>query len=276
MGYKTILVHVSAGARCFARVEMAVKLAKQFDAALVALHALFPFTPPGYVMIQMGPEVIAAQKKAAMAFMEETEKSLRKRTAALESTGIEWRHAISDPCDALCAQAKYADLVVVGQSVPEDPSGTPHDLPERLVLSAGRPVLIVPSIGSFPTLGQNILVAWNASREATRAVTEAIPLLKQAGKVHVMTVDPGHGAQHKDTGKEIADYLAHHGVKVTMHRSPGGEIDIGNELLSRAADLSADLIVMGGYGHSRLREWVLGGVTRTILESMTVPVLMSH
>jgi nucleotide-binding universal stress UspA family protein len=144
------------------------------------------------------------------------------------------------------------------------------------VLAAGRPVVILPSVGTFATLGRRILVAWNPSREATRAVTDAIPLLRLADLVHVMAVNPKATEHGTVAGADIGLYLARHGVRVEIKTDHGAEIDVGNELLSRAADLDADLIVMGGYGHSRLKEWVLGGATRTILESMTVPVLMSH
>jgi nucleotide-binding universal stress UspA family protein len=242
------------------RLDLAIKLAMKYDASLVALHALSPFIAQGYIMDQMGQEVIAAQKKAATELIAKTEEGLRKHTSSLDFENIEWLSSFDEPLDAMCAHAKYADLVVIGQSDPSDDSGTQLDFPQRLILSAGRPVLIFPKIGSFSTVGKNIIVAWNASREATRAVTDAIPLLKRA----------------ENPGTEIANYLAQHEVNVDVLRNPGGRIDIGNELLSRAADISADLIVMGGYGHSRLREWVLGGATRTILESMTIPVLMSH
>ena len=152
----------------------------------------------------------------------------------------------------------------------------PQIFPERLVLAAGRPVLILPSAGRFPNIGARILVAWDASREATRAVTDAIPMLRLANTVHVMTVNPKHGEHGHVAGADIGFYLARHGVRVEIKTDHGAEIDVGNELLSRAADLDVDLIVMGGYGHSRLKEWVLGGATRTILESMTAPILMSH
>jgi len=172
--------------------------------------------------------------------------------------------------------ARYADLVLIGQTDASDDSKVPTDFPERLVLAAGRPVLILPAVGKFATIGKRILIAWNPSREATRAVTDAIPLLQRADNVHVMAVNPKAGEHGSVPGADIGLYLARHGVRVDVKTDHGAEIDVGNELLSRAADLDADLIVMGGYGHSRLKEWVLGGATRTILESMTAPVLMSH
>jgi len=276
MSYKTILVHIDPGKRCSVRVDVAIRLAQQHDAHLVALHALAPFEPPGYVMAEMGPAIIEVQKRAGAAEMARTEGEFSKQASAAGLRNVEWRTAVDDPVEAMTLHARYADLVVIGQTDPSDGSNIAADFPERLVLAAGRPVLILPSAGRFPTIGKRILVAWNPSREATRAVTDAIPLLRLAHNVHVMAVNPRHGEHGNVPGADIGLYLARHGVRVEVKSDHGAEIDVGNELLSRAADLDADLIVMGGYGHSRLKEWVLGGATRTILESMTAPVLMSH
>lgn len=276
MSYKTILVHIDPGKRCSARVEVAIRLARQHDAHLVALHALAPFEPPGYVMAEMGPAIIEAQRRVAATEMARTEAEFTKQASAAGLRNIEWRTAIDDPVEAMTLHARYADLVVIGQAESSDDSHIAADFPERLVLAAGRPVLVLPSVGSFATIGKRILVAWNPSREATRAITDAIPLLRLADNVHVMAVNPKAGEHGTVPGADIGLYLARHGVRVEIKTDHGAEIDVGNELLSRAADLDADLIVMGAYGHSRLKEWVLGGATRTILESMTAPVLMSH
>ncbi|MBE0622113.1 MAG: universal stress protein [Burkholderiales bacterium] len=276
MNYKTILVHIDSGKRCPVRVEVAIRLAQQHDAHLVALNALPPFEPPGYVMAEMGPAILDTQKHAAAAEMARTEREFNNQASAAGLRNVEWRTAIDDPVDAMTLHARYADLVVIGQTDRADGSNMAANFPERLVLSAGRPVLILPSVGSFATIGKRILVAWNATREATRALTDAIPMLRLAETVNVMAVNPRRGEHGKVPGADIGLYLARHGVRVEVKTDQGAEIDVGNELLSRAADLDSDLIVMGGYGHSRLKEWVLGGATRTILESMTAPVLMSH
>jgi len=276
MSYKTILVHIDPGKRCATRVEVAIRLAQKHNAHLVALHASAPFEPPGYVLAEMGPAIIEAQKHATAAELARTESEFVKQTSAAGLRSAEWRTAVDDPVDAMTLHARYADLVVIGQGEISDGSNIAADFPARLVLAAGRPVLILPCVGKFATLGKRVLVAWNASREATRAVTDAIPLLQLAETVHVMAVNPSPGEHGKVPGADIGLYLARHGVRVDVKTDHGAEIDVGNELLSRAADLDADLIVMGGYGHSRLKEWVLGGATRTILESMTAPVLMSH
>ncbi|HUW39128.1 MAG TPA: universal stress protein [Rhodocyclaceae bacterium] len=276
MGYKTILVHIDPGKRCAVRVDAAIRLAREQDAHLVGLYAAAPFEPPGYVLAEMGAAIVEAGKRAVAEAMARAESEFTKQTTAAGMSNIEWRTAIADPVDAMALHARYADLVVIGQADTSDGSTTPADFPERLVLTAGRPVLIMPSVGSFPTIGKRILVAWSLTREATRAVTDAIPLLRLADQVHVMAVNPRPDEHGEVPGADIGLYLARHGVQVQIKTDQGAEIDVGNELLSRAADLDVDLIVMGGYGHSRLTEWVLGGATRTVLTSMTAPVLMSH
>jgi len=276
MSYKTILVHVDPGKRCSARIQVAINLARQHDAHLVALHVLAPFEPPGYVLAEMGPAIIESQQRVAAHEIARSEGEFNKLVSAAGLRNVEWRTAMDDPVDAMTLHARYADLVVIGQADAADGSHVTADFPARLVLAAGRPVLIMPSVGSFSTVGKRILVAWHPSREATRAVTDAIPMLRLADTVHVMAVNPKAGEHGTVAGADIALYLARHGVRVEVKSDHGAEIDVGNELLSRAADVDADLIVMGGYGHSRLTEWVLGGATRTILESMTAPVLMAH
>ena len=276
MSYKTILVQIDPGKRAPVRVEVAIRLARQYDAHLVALHALVAFDPPGYVAAEMGPAILEAQRFVAATDMARTEVGFTKQVSAAGLRSVEWRTAVDDPVAAMTLHARYADLVVIGQTDVSDGSHVSKDFPERLVLGAGRPVLILPNVGSFATLGKRVLVAWNSSREATRAVTDAIPFLRLADTVHVMAVNPKAGEHGTVAGADIGLYLARHGVRVEVKTDHGAEVDVGNELLSRAADLDADLIVMGGYGHSRLKEWVLGGATRTILESMTAPVLMSH
>lgn len=276
MSYKTILVQIDPGKRCALRVEVAIRLAQQHDAHLVGLHVVAPFEPPGYVLAEMGPAIIDAQKRSTAAEIARSEIEFTKQAEKAGIRNAECRAAIDDPVEAMTLHARYSDLVVIGQADASDGSNVATDFPERLVLAAGRPVLVLPSVGNFSSIGARILVAWNASSEATRAVTDAIPLLQRAEKVHVMAVNPRKREHGSVPGADIGLYLARHGVRVEVKTDHGAEIDVGNELLSRAADLDADLIVMGCYGHSRLKEWVLGGATRTILESMTAPVLMSH
>ena len=276
MSYKTILVHIDSGKHSEKRLEVAIKLASKYDAYLVGLYVFSPYIPPGYIMAQMGEEIEAAQNKIAVESMSRAEKVFRKQTSAAGLDKTEWLTAYDEPVHAMSLHAHSADLVVISQSDSSDNSGVDMDFPERLVLAAGRPVLILPHTGDFPSIGKHILVAWNASQEATRAVSNAIPFLKAADSVCIIAVNSKTGKRDSIQSENMVRYLERLGIRAEAKDCHGVEIDVGNELLSRAADLSADLIVMGCYGHSRLREWVLGGATRTILESMTVPVLMSH
>jgi nucleotide-binding universal stress UspA family protein len=171
--------------------------------------------------------------------------------------------------------------VIVGQAE----SGSPHfafatDLLTTVVLSSGRPLLLIPYIGARDTLGENVLIAWDGSKEATRAVADAMPFLESARHVRVVAVnrerngDPGSDAA--SASARLAAWLAGHGVNAEISCDDIADVGIADWLLSRAADSDCDLIVMGGYGHARVREVVLGGVTRSMLHSMTVPLLMSH
>ena len=275
MGYKTILVHADHSKQSEVYTEAAIHLAKQLGAHLVALYVQDPFYIPGY-LLQAGQEISETQKKFAAEELARTKAVFENQASNIDFNNAEWRSTIDQPVEAVARRARYADLVVVGQRDPADESAMAKDFPAQLVLAAGRPVLILPYTGSFLNIGSRILIAWNGSREAARAITDALPLLKTADKVHLMAIYPKHSGLGDIPVDDIVQYLVRHSIQVEVSTDHVANIDVGNALLSRAADLSADLLVMGGYGHSRLREWVLGGATRLIVESMTVPVLMSH
>jgi len=275
--YKSILVHFDAGKTAPVRLETAIEIAGTFGAHVACLYALSAVPEPsaGYEATQVMRE---AQKRIRGEMLGDAKRGYDE---CLRRTGFEraeWRESEADALDAVALQARYADLVVIGQKNAEWPSGVGQDFERSVPLAVGRPVLVVPYAFERRPVGHRVLVAWNASREAGRAVSDALPLLKRASQVHVVAFQPeSSGAAHgAEPGADIALYLTRHGVKVTVSRYDAPDVDIGNQLLSRAFDLSADLIVMGAWGHSRLRELVLGGVTRTLLESMTVPVLMAH
>jgi len=280
MDYKTIVVHLDRDTRRAERLELAFSLAEEFGAHLIGLFALSAEHIPSAAMAEARAKIIEVQKRSRAEAAREAETAFRSAIPRHVGSRAEWRMSEADALGAMCTSARYADLLVAGQRDRHANSDTgirPGFLDE-LVLSTGRPVLLVPYAGHFPSVGKNVLVAWNAKPEATRAVTDALPLLARADSVQVMAFEPegsrsGHG---EDPGADIALYLARHGVKATTSRQHCGGDEVGVQILSRAADLDADLIVMGAYGHSRVRELVLGGVTRTILDSMTVPVLMSH
>jgi len=278
MTYKTIVVHEDAGARCAVRRALAFNLAQAHGAHVVGLFVLESVRLPSYAVAEAGPTFMETARRLREQRRAACEAQFRD-AAARAGAKAEWRESGRDPLGALVLSGRYADLVVIGQPTPaaERDDDLPPGFAGQVVLGLGRPVLLVPYAGTFPEIGRRVLVAWNASREAARAVCDALPLLRNADIVQVLAVDPARAGDHGEVpGADIALYLARHGVKASAAQASGRGTGIGEQILSRAADLSADLIVMGGYGHSRVRELVLGGVTRTLLESMTVPVLMSH
>ena len=277
MALKDILVHVDNFAASPARLQAAIKLAETNDARLTGLYVLSKLYLQAYAEVQIGAENLEALADEAERVAETVGEGF---AAATKSSDIQtdWRVVEGVAPTVLSEQARYFDLTVVGQSNPDD-SLFPgdRDMPDRMILSCGRPVLVIPYVGDYETIGENVMIAWDAGAMATRAVHDALPILKAAKTVTVMVVNPRGG--DNDTGDlpgaDISVHLARHGVNAEADHVQS-DLDPGNMLLSRVADKGADLIVMGAYGHARWRELVLGGVTRHMLNHMTVPVLMSH
>lgn len=274
MTYKTLVVHLDARARRKERLELACGLAAGFEAHLVGLFAVEEPSTTAYALVE-GAAVIMQQFRQWREQAEDEARREFEQAARRHGVGkAEWRASAEGIVAAMRLSARYADLLILGQQDPEQLAD--YSVGET-ILTAGRPVLVVPYAGRFSSVGRRALIAWNAGREAARAVTDALPLLERAQHVEVVAFDPETGpAQHgEEPSADIALYLARHGVKAAAAQQRAG-IDVGEQILSRAADCDADLIVMGAYGHSRARELVLGGATRTVLGAMTVPVLFSH
>jgi len=180
------------------------------------------------------------------------------------------------PYNAFFEQANLSDIIVAGQLNPEKHIYGDKNQPEHLVMESGKPVLIVPYIGFPQSMGKNVMVAWDQSREASRAIHDAMPLLEKAENVHVCSVVNKKESETEIVAADLAEHLARHNINVETHPTVHTDVPVAETLLSRAADHDIDLMVMGAYGHSRLREYTLGGTTRTILKSMTLPVLMTH
>ncbi|CAL8479050.1 universal stress protein [Caballeronia sp. S22] len=275
MSYKTILVHLDTSVRAHPRLETALQLARQCDAYVIGFYSVFEPNARAF-NVMAGT---AAYYEARAAVRREQAGALERLFhAELNRAGVsgEWL-APAEPADhAVPHHARCADLVIAGQDDPGDPESYIGDgFRENLILSAGRPVLLVPCTGFFPSIGRFPMIAWDGGREAARAVHDALPLLKAAGRATIVKVDEKTDERIADA--DIAACIARHGVEVDIvSGASGADASAGDILLSRAADLGADLVVMGGYGHARWRELVLGGATRTFLQSMTVPVLMSH
>lgn len=276
MPYKTILVHVDNGKRSAVRLDIACRLAKLSDAHLIGLHALTVVRLPSYAMVEGGVQVREFHERMLRESAVAAEALFKQAVKAAGIEKVEWRKSRRDAVESVPIHGRYADVLVIGQPNETDSSGVEPDFAERLLLAAGRPALVIPYAGDFPTVGTRVLVAWNASREATRALTDAIPILREAKQVDVIAFNPKDAPHGEVPGADIGLYLARHGIKVSVSQQTAEDVDVGNQLLSRAADLDSDLIVMGAYGQPRMKELILGGATRTILKSMTVPVLMSH
>lgn len=277
--YKTILVYVDQTDRAVQRIELAARLAIANDAHLVGTAMtgmpayLLPVGgfDPAYAAVPFAIEQLRAEADRALDVFESL-----ARHAGVGS--FERRRLDEEAAWGVSMQARYCDLVVIGQTPPDKfAPRLRSDFPEYVLLNSARPVLIVPAGGLKEPFGKRVTVAWNGSADSVRAITSAIPLLQGADHVSVVVFDADkEGDLHgEDPGADIASYLARHAIKVEVTAGHGGQ-DTGEALLAHAADHDADLIVMGAYGHSRFREILLGGVTRTALRTSALPLWMAH
>jgi nucleotide-binding universal stress UspA family protein len=280
MAYRDLLLHLDDSRGCAQRIDAAVRLAGQHGAHLTGLYPIVEIPLLHYIRRHIPRDVQASMDAEAQLQAETAVKGFRE---VAERGGVAYETRTDHALDTTLARvlsmhARYADLVILGQVDPYKPSYVGSDLPEQVVLASGRPVLIVPHDWAPGPIGERVVIAWDASREAARAVSDALPILGRAESVLVLSVDPrstplDHGEL---PGADIASHLARHEIEVEVQTVETDRMEIGDALLSFAADRGRDLLVMGAYGHSRVRELVLGGATRTVLRSMTLPVLMAH
>lgn len=276
MSYKTLLVHLDTSQRAPARLEVALSLAREFGAYVIGMFATFVPDPRSFYVMAGSADYFESHRRMRDEQRGAVEELFRSGLARANVEG-EWTAATYYADEAVTHASRYADLVIAGQVDPEEPEAFVGDgFPENLVMSCGRPVLVVPYAGAYEPLGRRVLVAWDGSREAARAVHDALPLLARAERVTVVHVSAvGAPPAVREPAGDIAAALARHGVDAEIAAVIHHD-DAGTALLSYGADAGYDLLVMGGYGHARWQEHVLGGVTRTLFESMTFPVLMSH
>jgi nucleotide-binding universal stress UspA family protein len=273
---KDIVVNLGLGTHDPAG-DYAVSVAEAFGAHLLGIAVSYEPVIPGTVMGGIPPEIIESQrsesnKKAATA-VSRFEQAVKRAGVSGETRTIS--ASISGAADQIGRIGRRFDLVIVGQ--PERQKSLPDEVVDEGVLfESGRPVIFVPYIQKGGMKLDHIMVCWDGSRAAARAVADAMPFLKKAKQVEVVIVADKAGKKDEVPGADLGQHLARHGLKVEVKRITSPDIDVPSTILSYAADSSTDMIVMGGYGHSRLREFVLGGATRGLLEAMTVPVLMSH
>jgi len=274
-----IAVHLDKDRGCRRRVRAAAQLAAEHDAALVGIHA--SFGPPPYLyrgfFVSDDVNRMLSQRQADERAASEV---LLREVAGEAGVTAHWRTGDGLAEDILCEQSRYCDLLIVGQ--PDDADPGPRQMPALLasvLLGAGRAVMALPAVGELGTVGRRVLFCWDERRESARALADAGPILEEASELFVLRVDPPAEPDEAAQTKR-ADFLAYcagrqYPIPQETTRDSAG-VGIGNCILNAATDNACDLIVMGAYGHSRVREAVLGGTTRTMLESMTVPVLFSH
>lgn len=283
MGLRDLVVVLDGRSRDDAKLTIAINLALRHDAHLTGLCVQEHLLPAdlssalgGYPDLWAYPEFsrqIEAQAAAAAAVIE------AKFRECLRRDGVkgEWVQETDSLVSAVVRRAHAADLVILGQNDPDSfVPAVARTLIEDVLMMSGRPLLLVPYAGTYRTIGTSVLIGWGGTRESARAVHDALPLIEPTAKVTVLTVQT---PPESDTvpAADIANHLARHGLAVTAARTFLADgLSPADALLDYASDCGADLLVVGGYGHSRTREMILGGVTRDLLRHMTVPVLMSH
>jgi nucleotide-binding universal stress UspA family protein len=278
MPFKDLLVHVDSSRHCKRRVELATTLARRFDAYLTGLYVMPPASLSPLLADQFPPELQEEADAHAAQQRDQAKALFDAATGGLSSRAL-WVEGEGDTADVVALEARVSDFTILGQVDPDEAaSGKGAFLPERIVMASGRPALFVPYAGRFEKIGERVLIAWNGSPQSSRAVKDAMPFLKGAHHIEVLTITSHHGdaTQDRASADGLIQHLARHGVLAQGHHLTADNVDAGDLLLSRAADEAADLVVMGVYGHSRLRELVLGGVSRVFFERMTVPVFMAH
>jgi nucleotide-binding universal stress UspA family protein len=271
---KTLLVHADSGPRCGARLRAGRLLAERLQAQMHALYAVTPAFTQVPIELASGGSALLIEEidESRLA----TARKIAQHVAAEPGARFQWHESRSQPHATFTRQARYADLLLLGQHDPANDGGVPSDFAESVLAASGRPALLLPYVDSVPTLGTTVLIAWKDTAEAARALSAALPLLQQAGSVHVATWGEDEDDPPESGMPGLREFLRAHGVEAALHRQAAAGAEVGELMQSLAADLSADLLVMGCYGHTRARELVLGGATRTVLRTMSLPVLMSH
>jgi nucleotide-binding universal stress UspA family protein len=274
---KDIVVNLSLGEGRDPASEFAVSAAATLDAHIAGVAIAYdPFVPAIEVGV-IPSDLIDIQReeneRLSAAAIGRFDESVHRNGVSAETRTFEAASATAS--EIFARIARRFDLSILSQPRAET-SGSDQAIVEAALFGSGRPVLIVPYIQRDGLKLDRVLVCWDGSRTAARATADALPLLVKAKTTELITVTDGSRDLDEIPGVDFAKHLARHGINVELKRVVRGDIDVANAILSHAADTSADLIVMGGYGHSRLREFVLGGATRGLLKSMTVPTFMSH
>lgn len=274
-----IAIHLSSDKACSRRIDAGLQLAKEHGAEVIGIY------PTDSISGHYYDEAIIPQdvRKILHGRRDEFRTNLRKQfleSAAAAGVKAEWRCPEGEADEALAVHARYCDLLIMSKAERTDSvASLIPNLPESVVMAAGRPVLMIPTAGPITSIGKRVLYCWDQRREAARAFTDAAPFLKGCKELVVLEVDRDERAfKERDLQeKDFGDYCSSLGYPQPKHLIKKSEnIGVGNVILNTASDAGSDLIVMGAYGHSRMRQWVMGGASRTLLSSMTVPVLLAH
>lgn len=274
----SVLIHLDASPRTGERIAFARRFAARHSASLQALYAV------NSNFVELPFALSESSDIGAMALKLDDERRKRaheqfERATAAPGTPLEWAELEGEPAIwGFVQQALYADLLVLGQREidPTFARDLPADFLESVLMGSGKPTLVLPYASAVASDAQRILVAWNATRESARSLFAALPLMRAASRVDVAAWQDESAPLTSADRERLTRCLEQHGVTATLHWYGAAPGDVGNSVLSLAADLGSDLLVTGCYGHARAREWVLGGATRTLLKSMTVPILMAH
>lgn len=280
MTYGTILTHLTTEAQAAQALAAASMLARSANAHLTGLYVVPSARLVGATAYGAADVagILIEQHLALHTEQSSKIKAMFDHAMASEVFPSDWVQLDSprvDPLETILERGRTAELIVAVQGSADETDGINASIAERQMMQAGRPVLIMPAEGAIDTLGQRITVAWNGSAESARAVFDALPLLREATMVHLLTIG-SHADRGILGGTEIASTLARAGVTCEIVTASADDGRVGDILCARLADHESDLLVMGGYGHSRLQQWVFGGVTRQVLATMPVPVLISH
>jgi nucleotide-binding universal stress UspA family protein len=274
---KDMVVNLTGGAPQEFAADYAISLAKLFEAHIAGIAFSYEPVIPGSVLGGIPTDLIDAQR-------EENNKVAKAVTsrfeAAAKAAGLSAETRILDASvegapDMFGRIVRRFDLAVVGQAQPKE-GASEELLIEGTLFESGRPLVVVPFVQTEGVSLEQVLVCWDGSRPATRAIADALPFLKRAKAIDIVAVSSERGKGSELVGTNMVRHLARHGLTVELTRIRAGDVDVSAAIRDHAAEVGADFMVMGGYGHSRLREFILGGVTRTILTSSTIPVLMSH
>jgi nucleotide-binding universal stress UspA family protein len=275
MSWRDILVHVKACEDWSEHIDVAMRLAKDFNAKLAGLYTC---RDVAVLKILLGEDAATAQEieQRELAHIQAAEQRFKSK---LKENGVsgDWDHGEGAASDLVTLAARVHDIAIVEQT--DETSDEPGwDVAETCAVSSGTPTLVIPCKGSFPVIGKRILLAWNGSRQAATAMHAALPLISRAEHVTVLLGrgKDSFGSITRYPRLDVAGYLSRHAAEVSSRVFETSDFEAGARILQLAGDTNSDLIVMGAYGHSSWRELFLGGATRYVLKHMSIPVLMAH